>query len=270
MATFKSKMKFLDDQWADKIWEGCSALNEGAGGQWRLPLAVLAITGARPASLERGVSISAFKGEDGFLYLQAVIPGAKILKNPDGSPRRGQDMIRMAWRLTGPNPDIPPRSQEFMAIRDAYIKHADQANEMTPMVISYGADAIASSVRMLSKSLWPRRKYHVSPICYRELFSSNAKAAGIPPDELAQAMGHLSAESQGKYASRPRKSGGSVSPKKLFSAVSATSKVKTERAPMARFKAATSLKKRLESKVSSPSFSFVPTSGSVHKTPKPK
>lgn len=247
MATFKSKMKHLADDWADKIWQNAREMNNGKGADWLTAIAVLAITGARPAQLERGISFQFVRTDDGKLYLEATIPGAKIIKNPDGTPHRGQDLVKMNWQIS-PVQEIPPRSKEYRFIYNMMLKDPDGS-----LVFDCKANSLSVQMRALSKQIWPRRTKHVSPICYRELLAQNAKDAGIPADQLAMAMAHLSAESQGKYASRSRKArGGGVKPAKVFSNVAASHKVKKmHRSPqnsMARFKAANSLKTKLKQK----------------------
>lgn len=248
MATFKSKMKSLAPGWADEIWQKATEMNGGKGADWRLGLAALAITGARPVSLQRGIEFRLSTDQQGRQFVKAFIPGAKIIRDKETEEiKRGQEEIMLAWQVD-PGCDAPPRAGEFNAIREAL-----EANGGT-LKVKYNADSIATSVRTLSKQIWPRRKTHVSPICYRELFSSNAKAAGIPPELIAGAMGHLSSESQGRYASRPRKSTGAVAPSKvsMFHTVKTTQTIKTHRSPMARFKATQSLKTKLSSKAPGP------------------
>lgn len=239
MATFKSKMKYLDKDWADRIWSEACRINDGKGAGWKAAAAVLAITGARPASLARGIILKYVKDLQGNLFIEATIPGAKIIKKPDGTAHRGQDEVKMNWRISG-DAETPPRSKEFR-----FLAKLMAENPKEPLVLTYGTDAISSAIKDASQRLWPRRKHHVTAICYREMFSTNAKDAGVDPAQLAMAMGHLSSESQGKYGSRNRKAGGGVQPKKLFSAVSATTKVKTHRSPMARLKAFKSLQNKV-------------------------
>lgn len=248
MATFKSKMKHLDPNWADEIWLNAREMNDKKGAQWLPGIAALAVTGARPASLERGIVFEYVQNDQGKTFIQATIPGAKILKNSNGTPHRGQDETKMCWEI-GSTQGLPPRTKELKYINELLIQNGNQ-----PITLTHGANALSVAVRTLSKQIWPRRTRHVSPICYRELFSSNAKAAGVPADQLAMAMGHLSAESQGRYSARSRKAkGDGVTPRKVFSDVAATHKVKKmHRSPlnsMARFKAAQSLKTKLKAKM---------------------
>lgn len=239
MATFKSKMKHLEYDWADRIWEGASSMNGGQGAAWRLGLAALAITGARPASLARGIKFSVVVDYKGVTWLRADIPGAKLIRTPDGEAVRGQDQVQIAWCLSNTEDapsQLPERGAEFTAIVNELRRHDPDFFDGS-IVIQYDADSIAASVRDLSKRLWPRKKHHVSPICYRERFSAHAKSLGMPPEEIATAMGHLSTESQGRYQSAYRgKSKGKASPARLFDKVKAPLAVKTARSPMARFK----------------------------------
>ncbi|WP_156328073.1 MULTISPECIES: hypothetical protein [unclassified Massilia] len=247
--SFKSKMKYLTSDWADEIWEGMSRMNDGRGAAWRLGLAALAITGARPASLERGITFSWHVDKQGLVWMRAEIPGAKIIKNKDGSPYRGQDFVKLAWMVSNTVdavPDIPERAREFLAIFEE-LRHR-RPGFKGAITVSYGKDAIATAVRDLSKRLWPKKKHHVSPICYRERFSAHAKASGMDPAHLAAAMGHISAESQGKYQAYRGKAKGNVSPRSLFTAASAPTAIKTARSPMSRFRMASANKTRSNSK----------------------
>lgn len=242
MATFKSKMKHLEEDWPDKIWEKAQARNDGKGATWMLPLAALALTGVRPASLEKGI-VFEVKNENGIVYLFATYQGAKILKNADGTAKRGQDKVELKWRLSPPK-DSTHRPKELAEI----IKNL--VNAPRKIIVSYDAEAISTRLRELSKEIWPRKNYHVSGVCYRELFASKNKEAGVDAEQLAMAMGHISAEAQGKYARKPRRASDAVAPpKQTFGSVKATTKVAMKRAPMARFKAAASLKKAMKAKI---------------------
>lgn len=240
MATFKSKMRHLEPDWPDQIWSAALAHRDGKGAGWLLPLAALAVTGVRPASLEKGIVFKAVE-VDGVVQLQAIIKGAKILKDKDGNAKRGQDEVVMSWRLLPGPAEKSHRAAELEYIKRAVKERRDTGYEIT---IRYDADAISTRLRELSRALWPRKRTHVSGVCYRELFASTAKAAGVPAAELAAAMGHLSAESQGKYASRPRRRGGAVKPVgRPFGKATASSTVRTDRAPMARFKRSSAIAK---------------------------
>ncbi len=240
MAKFKAKMRHLEQDWPDKIWAAAQSRNRGAGALWLLPLAALAVTGARPASLELGIRFAARRDESGRILVEATILGAKLLNHHDGTPKRGQKSVRLIWHIDSIRERPTHRIQEFDAITRALMNAPGRQ-----LLVQYDAEAISTRLRELSHELWPRKRHHVSGICYRELFSSESKAAGINPADLAAAMAHLSTESQGRYAAA-RKTRSSARPAtRTFSAVEASTPVRVDRSPMARFKRANALKKNL-------------------------
>jgi hypothetical protein len=241
MAKFKSKMRHLEPDWADRIWAAAQTCNRGTGASWLLPLAALAITGARPASLEQGIRFAAKRDGKGRIFVEAIVLGAKLLKHEDGTPRRGQKEVRLMWYID-PNADRPThRPAEFDAIASALMR--SPGREITAQ---YDAEAISTRLRDLSHKLWPRKRHHVSGICYRELFSSESKAAGMDSTDLAAAMAHLSTESQGRYAGACRRKGAKQPARRTFSSVTASTPVRTDRSPMVRFKRASAMKAKLK------------------------
>ena len=257
MATFKSKMSKLDPLWADKIWKAIKTGNKtvlakssndytkwvDAGKPGRplsimLPVAALALTGVRPISLERGITFSIIE-VDGISFIQAHSNGAKIVRNEKSEIIRGQEDVKISWRLTPPA-QASHRRDEMREILKAVLAAPNRS-----ITISYNAESISTLLRELSKKIWPRRKHHVSGICYRELFSMAAKDAGTEPIELAAAMGHLSARSQEKYHRRQRGKGG-IAPAKPFSSATATTTPKAVVSPtdrLAAFKRKSAIKK---------------------------
>lgn len=226
-ASKKEQMRTLDDDWPDQIWSAVSAKNGGQGAAWRLAVAALAVTGARPAALEKGITFS-FANHDGRDVIEAHIPGVKL------TSVRGQPEHMFSWSLRSDT----HRVLELDALAGAIADAPDQT-----LVVQYDAEAISTRLREVSKTIWPRRKNQVTGYCYRELLSSTAKAAGVPAEELAAALGHRSAESQGAYARAGRAERARGGGAKPWGSVAASVPVKMERAPMARFKAATAIKK---------------------------
>ena len=223
-ASKRPQMKTFDENWPDQIWSATCGKNGGRGAAWRLAVAALAVTGCRPAALEKGVTFSIVK-RDGKNVVEAVIQGVKLTAN------RGQpEHIFRWWSRSDTH-----REKELIALTEAVA-----ASPGRTLVIRYDAEAISTRLRELSQILWPRRKNKVTGYCYRELLSATAKAAGAPPEEIAAAMGHRSAESQGSYARAGRIKKGGVKP---WGSVKGSVSVRMERAPMARFKAASAMKK---------------------------
>lgn len=224
-ASKRRQMSSFDDDWPDRIWSAANEVNGGKGAAWRLPLAALAVTGCRPAALERGIEF-ALVTERGQRFIEATIKGVKLTVN------RGQPEHRIRWATS----DDTHRPNELAAIAEKMMKLPKRK-----ILVQYDAEAISTRLRELSRQLWPRRRHHVTGYCYRELLASTAKAAGVDPAELAAAMGHRSAESQGAYARAHR--GSKTRSKRPFASARGSVCVRTDRAPMARFKAASVLKK---------------------------
>lgn len=237
---FKAKLKLLDPDWADQIWKAAKAKNGGEGAAWLLPLAAMAITGCRPASLERGIAFKVIQ-DQGVIYIQAKVQGAKIITSADGKPKRGQKEATIEWQMRPGADHDTHRSHELAAIAKALLDAPGRS-----LTVRYDGEAISTRLRELSKELWPRRRHHVSGVCYRELFSAESKGAGVDPCDLAAAMCHLSTESQGRYAHGRRRKGAVKPAKRTFTRVTASTPVRADRSPMARFARASAIKKRLK------------------------
>ena len=76
-ASKKLQMRTFDDDWPDQIWRAVMEKNGGKGAAWRLAVAALAVTGARPAALEKGIQFSITK-KDGRMVIEAGIQGVKM------------------------------------------------------------------------------------------------------------------------------------------------------------------------------------------------
>jgi hypothetical protein len=225
-ASKRRQMASFDEDWPDQIWSAAGAINGGRGARWKLALAAIAVTGCRPAALERGLTFSLLhEGQKAFIEVH--IPGVKLTND------RGQPDHRIRWSTE----DDTHRPEELLALAKATM-----ATPNHKFSVSYDAEAISTRLRELSRSLWPRRKRHITAYCYRELLSSTAKAAEVDPIELAAALGHRSTESQDAY-SRARRHKGQR--KKPWTSVSASISIKKDRGFTARFKALTSYKKNL-------------------------
>lgn len=221
----RTQMRTFDDDWPDQIWSAANQVGGGKGAAWLLPLAAIAVTGCRPAALEKGIRFAVVT-VDGKRCIEATIQGVKLTEN------RGQPEHKFRWFTDSQT----HRKGELLALTKA-VMSAPGRN----LVVTYDAEAISTRLREISTRLWPRRKNKITGYCYRELLSSIAKASGADPVELALAMGHRSTESQGAYARAGRTRGGTGAP---WGSVSGTVAVRTDRGLMARFKAASSLKKR--------------------------
>lgn len=222
-ANKKKQMKHFAPGWEDELWRSVCAMNSGNGAAWQLALAAIAITGCRPASLEHGIEFKIVR-ENMSMYMEALIRGVKVTAD------RGQTEYRFRWHGAHTH-----RQEEFGTIARAVAAAPNQR-----LTIQYDAEAISTRLREVSGKLWPRRKYRITAYCYRQLFSSAAKAANATAAELAVALGHRSTESQGRYA---RANKASRTGKKPWTKVEGAQPVRAHRSPMARFKAASARKK---------------------------
>ena len=233
-ASKKTQMKHLVPDWAEQMFLNASKIGGGRGAAWILPLCAIAVTGARPAALEKGIHFS-IEERGGIPHLVAKIPGVKLKQNA------GQDWYSIMWnfkdsRLRG--------RQELMALLIALHQAPGQT-----LTIQYDAEAISTRLRELSKSIWPRKKYHISAYSYRESFARAAKAAGVEKSELACAMGHLSERSQRQYDGARKRSRSGNPPKRPFTLAIAAQPVRKERPQMERFKVMTLRKKSAAAKL---------------------
>ena len=217
-------MAYFEQDWPDRIWDAVGAKNGGKGANWKLALAALAVTGCRPAALERGLKFSIVR-EGQKTFIEAHIPGVKLTHN------RGQPNHCIRWSTENDT----HRPNELLALAQATMAAASRT-----LTVIYDAEAISTRLREVSRSLWPRRKRHITGYCYRELLSSTAKAAGVDPAELAAALGHRSTESQGAYSRASRFKGDTRKP---WTSVAASLSIRQDRDFAARFKAKSSYKK---------------------------
>jgi hypothetical protein len=220
-ASKKKQMRYFDKDWADQIWDAAREIGSGKGAAWLRPLAAIALTGARPAALEKGIEFSIVNCA-GVYFIQAMIPGVKLRKD------RGQPHHLMRWSL---DKITTHRKHELKLIAETLLKA-----ESNRILIQYDAEAISTRLRELSISIWPRKKHHITAYCYRQLFAGAAKSSGANRDEIALAMGHLSADSQGRYS---RKSCGGRKPDihiKPWAEVGGPKPIKPQRSALSRFK----------------------------------
>ena len=172
----------------------------------------------------------------------ATILGAKLLTHEDGTQKRGQQKVYLSWYIDIKADRPTHRPEKFDTIASALMRTPHRQ-----LIVQYDAEAISTRLRELSQELCPRRRHHVSAICYRELFAAESKAAGMPLADLAAAMAHLSTESQGRYAAAGRRKSPKRTAQRTFSTVTASSPVRTDRSPMSRFKRANKLKSKCRS-----------------------
>ncbi len=139
--------------------------------KYRAAVAVLLLTGARPAELAQGVVVHVI-GDS----LEITVSGAKL------GAMRGQPVRTLLVTRDSPH-------AEYLAMIAGDNK------------VSVSADAkrLCDAVRKAGKLAFPRMHGTVSPYSLRHAVASGLKAAGIDPDGIAQVLGHQATRSQQTY-----------------------------------------------------------------------
>lgn len=164
-----------------KLSEDWRAQAYGAATNTRRPAFAVLWAGARPAEVEKGVEVEL--GGDGTVVVR--IRGAKT------GTHSGQELRTLSFDLGGP-------------VGQALSEHAGPPGR--PAVVQRSATRLNKDfAAMRTRKLLPKRN---SPYSMRHQFCADLKSDGWSPDQIAQAMGHASARSQGNYGSVKQGRGG--------------------------------------------------------------
>ncbi|WP_193373722.1 site-specific integrase [Burkholderia sp. KJ006] len=182
----KSALRQLPPDWRESIWVTASTPEWQQSRPQLMPaLAVLWITGCRPAELEQGIDLVT-----GPNRLVIKITGAKCVDA--GGRERGQPTRHIGFSLdANANPAL--RFLHGLAGRNA-------VNGIGSYTITHNKDYLYNSVVALGKSAFPKLRTRISPYCFRHQAASDLKAdPDIPLEQAARFMGHLSDYSIGAY-----------------------------------------------------------------------
>lgn len=187
----------LPKDWRAKLFAAVKGRKQTRPGKLPEAVAMLWVTGCRPAELEAGITYMADKG-----CLVVKIAGAKHGKIDNGKivADRG-----MAWRTIAVDPDLHPGAR--------YLYDLALAQKL-PRVLSYNKNSIRSRINETGREILAKLKDppSLSPYSFRHAMASDLKSCDTITDERrAQVMGHLSVESLESYGRR-RRGGGGVSP----------------------------------------------------------
>ncbi|MFH1914231.1 MAG: tyrosine-type recombinase/integrase, partial [Pseudomonadota bacterium] len=147
--------------------------------QHRMAVALLNLTGCRPAELEKPVLIRAL--DDG--RLEVTLHGSKL------SAVSGQEQRTMIFN--------PGKSKWANGILGT-VTNSGEA-ETTFCLSTSGRSLRYAHSRAVSRALGAKWQGKVSLYSYRHSFSADLKAKGFDRDEIAMAMGHNSDRSQTSY-----------------------------------------------------------------------
>ncbi|KVE11544.1 hypothetical protein [Burkholderia vietnamiensis] len=185
----KSALKLLPPDWRESIWETASTPEWRQSRPQLMPaLAILWLTGCRPAELEQGIQLVT-RGDE----IVVQIMGAKCVDA--GGRERGQPTRHIGFRIdANANPAL--RFLHAFAGRNA----VDGIGKYT---ITHNKDYLYNSVVALGRSAFPKLRTRISPYCFRHQVASDLKAAtsdrDITLEQAAKFMGHLSDYSIGAY-----------------------------------------------------------------------
>ena len=181
----KQDLKGLPENWRERL------IDEMSAGIYALPLLVASLTGCRPEELRRGIQL---RIDDG--HLVAEIEGAKVKTN------QGQPMRTLSWQLPG-NSLIERLAKQVR----------ESGNELCVSIDD--PRNFSTAVRSAAKILWPKHKANVTPYCLRHALSADLKSAGVPREEVAAGMGHISDETCQHYGSANQSKGQLVTPDRI-------------------------------------------------------
>jgi len=139
--------------------------------KFQAAVAVLLLTGVRPAELAQGVIVRVV-GDN----LEITIPGAKL------GVKRGQPVRTLLVSRDSPH-------AEYLAMLAGDGK----------VTVSADAKRLCDTVRKAGKRAFPRMRDTVSPYTLRHAVASALKGAGIDQDGIAQVLGHQATRSQQTY-----------------------------------------------------------------------
>ena len=185
----KSALRLLPPDWRESIWVAASTPEWQQSRPQLMPaLAVLWITGCRPAELEQGIEL--VTGRDN---LVVKIMGAKCVDA--GGRERGQPTRHIGFSIdANANPAL--RFLHDLAGRNA-------VNGIGKCTITHNKDYLYNSVVALGKSAFPKLRTRISPYCFRHQVASDLKAATsdreLTLEQAAKVMSHLSDYSIGTY-----------------------------------------------------------------------
>lgn len=185
----KTALRLLPPNWRESIWVAASTPEWQQSRPQLMPaLAVLWITGCRPAEIEQGIELVA--GRD---QLVVKIMGAKCVDA--GGRERGQPTRHIGFDIdANANPAL--RFLHALAGRNA-------VNGIGKYTITHNKDYLYNSIVALGRSAFPKLRTRISPYCFRHQVASDLKAATsdreITLEQAAKVMGHLSDYSIGAY-----------------------------------------------------------------------
>lgn len=163
----------LSENWREMLVEACPVTSKYAA-----PLLLSALVALRPSELRHGAIVGAKHD-----HIAVKIEGAKVTAKT-GQPARG---------LAFPIDNAIARMLASVV--------AERGKGGLLLVSITDPRAFCDFVRSLSRQVFPKAGYIVTPYSFRHAFASDQKAQQAGGEVLAKALGHVSGRSQRAYGS---------------------------------------------------------------------
>lgn len=176
------RLRGLPSDWRTQMFDGLGT------SKYHTALAVLSVTGARPAEIALGVNVSL--AADGQLVL--TIQGVKTHGGKYGQESR---------TLT-----VQPETKEAQFLV-AQVRAAS-----APITVSAKAGSLSDRIRVLSMKVFPKLAKPVSAYVFRHQLAADLKGSGMAPADVSAALGHSVDETKRFYgAAQSARGNGGVS-----------------------------------------------------------
>jgi integrase len=188
----RQDIRGLPDNWREQM------LSEFANSKYRTDFMIAAITGCRPAELEKGIEIKATATS-----ITLKLEGAKV-KEQQGQPWR-----EIQYAIT---------ENSSALIKSLHKEIFDQFGDEPILAVTESKVNFTSAIRRVGKKLWPRRNSEITPYSLRHQAASDFKRF-LSEDEVSIALGHTVDETKRLYGQAQMSSGASaLAPEKVTAA----------------------------------------------------
>ena len=175
----------LPQNWREMLCE------RGKAGKYGEALLIAALSGCRPAELQKGISIwRAFDKSQATDMIYIEIIGAKV-KTTQGQPRR-----IISYAVSD--------GHSLIAATNGLL---DQQDESFLHVQVASAGNFTVEVRRLGKILWPKHKHAITAYCFRHQWGADMKRLG-DSEAVSRGLGHVSAKTRRLYGTDSQSSDG--------------------------------------------------------------
>ena len=181
----RKSLNGLPEQWMEIL------CRYGYKSKYATPLLVLALTGCRPAELQKGVMISYIKSADNESSLTFEIQGVK-LSNSSGQTSRSISYLNL-------------KNNSLITMLLDRLNFMQESGKHKVTVAS--SVNLTVEIRRIAKRLWPEHKHSITAYSFRHQFAANLKAQNFG-DETSRALGHRSEKTRKHYGLAIQSRGG--------------------------------------------------------------